>query len=130
MSQRFLRYKQAQLSQIMIFGKTFSKSKFLFWILSLNRKLLQGNSFRRTRHATLSAFKTCLMIHSIRVTTRSTLSSRFFWLAKVVCALVILVFPLVALVFSLALLVFPLVVLVCPTLVSVCPLVVLTTDPF
>ena len=69
---------QAQLSQIMIFGKTFSKSKLLVQILPLNRKLLQGNSFRRTHHATLRTCKTRLMIHSIRLTTLSTVSIRFF----------------------------------------------------
>ena len=69
---------QAQLSQIMTFGKTFSKSKLLFQILPLNRKLLQGNSFHRTHHTTLSTCKTRLMIRSIRLTTRSTLSTRFF----------------------------------------------------
>ena len=64
MWQRFLRYTQAQLSQIMI--------------LPLSRKLLQGNSFRRTHHATLSTCQTRLMIRGIRLTTRSTLSTRFF----------------------------------------------------
>ena len=78
MWQRFLRYTQAQLSQIMIFGKTFSKSKLLFYILLLNTKRLQGNSFHRTQHATLSTCKTRLMIRSIRLTACSTLSTRFF----------------------------------------------------
>ena len=78
MWQRFLRNTQAQLSRIMIFRKTFSKSKLLFQILPINRKLLKGNSFRRTHHATLSSCKTRLMIHSIRLTTRSTLSTHFF----------------------------------------------------
>ena len=69
---------QAQLSQIMIFGRTFSKSKLLFQILPLNRKLLLGNSFCRTHHAFPSTCKSRLMIRSILLTTRRTLSTRFF----------------------------------------------------
>ena len=75
MLQRFLCYMQAQLSQIMIFGKTFSKSKLLFKVLPLSRKLLQGISFPRTHYATPSTCKTRLMIRSIRLTTRSTRSA-------------------------------------------------------
>ena len=62
----------------MIFGKKFSKTKLLFHILPLNRKLLKDNSFHETYHPTLSTCKTRLMIHSIRLTTRSTLSIHFF----------------------------------------------------
>ena len=68
---------QPQLLQIVIFGETFSRSKLLFLIFPLNRTLLQGNSFPRTRHATLSTCKTRLMIRSARLTTRSTPSTRF-----------------------------------------------------
>ena len=86
---------------------------------------MQSNSFRRTRHATLSICKIGLMIRSTRLTTHSTRlptrSTRF--------SLVVLVFPLVVLVCSLVVLVCPfvcpLVVLVCPLVVSVYPLVVL-----
>ena len=93
---------------------------------------MQSNSFRRTRHATLSICKIGLMIRSTRLTTHSTRlptrstrlptrSARF--------SLVVLVFPLVVLVCSLVVLVCPfvcpLVVLVSPLVVSVYPLVVL-----
>ena len=124
MQQRFLRYMQAQLSQIMIFRKTFSKSKLLFQILPLNRKLLQGNSFRRTHLATLSTCKTRLMIHTIRLTTLSTVSTRFSTRSTRLstrsthlstCSTF---FPLVVSVC-------PLVVSVCPLVLSACPLVVL-----
>ena len=84
MKQRLLRNMQTQLSLIIIFGKTFSKSKLLFQILPLNRTLLQRNSFRRTCHVTLSTCKTRLMIrtrqntHSTRNTCLPTRSTHFF----------------------------------------------------
>ena len=72
MQHRILHYTQTRLSQIVIFGKTFSREKLLFQIFPLNRILLQGNSIRRTRHAALNTFKPCLMIGDTRLTTRST----------------------------------------------------------
>ena len=117
MWQRFLRYTQEQLSQIMIFGKTFSKSKLLFQILPLNRKLLQGNPFRQTHHITLSIAELVWLLVV------------FVWLLVILLILVfsfvVLTFPLVVLVFPLAVIVCSLVVLVRPPVVSVCPLVVL-----
>lgn len=63
---------QTQLSQIVIFGKTFSRRKLLFYIRLLKGILSQGNYFRTTCHAALSTCKTCLIIRSIFLTTRNT----------------------------------------------------------
>ena len=83
------------------------------------------------------------MFRSIRLTTRSTLSTRFS-LVVLASPLAVLVFPLVVLVFLFIVLVCSLVVLVCPPVVSVsslvvsvsqlvvsvCPLVVLSVSLF
>ena len=76
MQHRILHYTQTRLSQIVIFGKTFSREKLLFQIFPLNMILLQGNCIRRTRHPSLNTFKPCLMIGGTRLTTRSTRSTR------------------------------------------------------
>ena len=56
-------------------GKTFSRSKYLFYILPLKGALLQCNSFRRTHHAIPRTCETPLMILTTRLTTRSTRST-------------------------------------------------------
>ena len=78
-----------------LFRKSFSRIKRLFQTLTLKRKLVQGNYYRRTHLVTCNTCKTRLVTHSTLLTTRSTRSTRFS--------------P---------------VVLVCPLVVSVCPLVV------
>ena len=90
------------------------------------------------------------MFRSIRLTTRSTLSTRFslvilasplavlvfplvvlvFLFIVLVCSLVVLVCPPVVSVSLLVVSVCPLVVSVCPLIVSVCPLVVLSVSLF
>ena len=102
---------QAQLSQIVIFGKTFSKSKLLFQILPLNRELLQGYSFRRTHQATLSTCKNS--------SDDSQYLPDFSQYSQ--CSL----FHLQYLFFHSKYSFFPLIVLVFPLVVLVCPLVVL-----
>ena len=64
-----------QLFQIENFTKAISRSKLLLQILPLNRTLIQGNSFQRTCHTTLSTCKTYSMIPSTCLTTFSTRST-------------------------------------------------------
>ena len=107
----------------------FSRRKWLFQTLTLNRTFVQGNFYSRTNPVTRSNRKTRLSLSLSLV----ALAGLVFPLAVLVYLLAVLVSPLAVLVFSLVILVFPIVcpfaVLVCPLVVSVCPLVVLVALP-
>ena len=60
-----------------LFRKSFSRIKRLFQTLTLKRKLVQGNYYRRTHLVTCNTCKTRLVTHSTLLTTRSTRSTHF-----------------------------------------------------
>ena len=110
----------------------FSRRKWLFQTLTLNRTFVQGNFYSRTNPVTRSNRKTRLSLAVLSLSLVA-LAALVFPLAVLVYLLAVLVSPLAVLVFSLVILVFsivcPFAVLVCLLVVSVCPLVVLVALP-